>query len=263
MESRTVPTQPAESPLAESTPKLDAGEPCRPDPPILVPVEFVAEADRDHFERCVAESDCRLFSATSGRSGSYVVAGYPGALGSLRTLLKPVRGLDLARSAIEQVLVPGAGLEGFPRMSSDLYKKTEVERDTEVPKGTILHVSREFTFDAAHNLPRYQGKCERLHGHTFKVRVTVAAEIDTWSGIAFDFHDMKKHVEAKVVKLLDHAYVNEIVPNPSAEFIAIWTWEQLAGLPLHEVAVWETPSCFVSYFGPPKPAPAPKAAPLV
>ncbi|MSR74164.1 MAG: 6-carboxytetrahydropterin synthase QueD [Planctomycetes bacterium] len=113
-------------------------------------------------------------------------------------------------------------------------------------------ISREFTFDAAHNLPRYHGKCERLHGHTFKVRVTVKAPLDTWSGMAFDFHQLKGPVETRVVKVLDHTYINETIANPSAEFMAVWIWEQLKDLPLHEVCVWETPTCQVTYNGPPR-----------
>ncbi|HYC78157.1 MAG TPA: 6-carboxytetrahydropterin synthase QueD [Planctomycetota bacterium] len=121
-----------------------------------------------------------------------------------------------------------------------------------VEPGTALFVSKDFTFDAAHNLPRYVGKCERLHGHTFKLRVTVKAPLDTWSGMAFDFNALKKAVSERVVAILDHSYVNEIVPNPSAEFIAIWVWRRLSDLPLFEIKVWETPTSFVTYQGPPR-----------
>ena len=69
--------------------------------------------------------------------------------------------------------------------------------------------------------------------------------------MAFDFHDLKKIVNERVIAVLDHGYVNEVVPNPSAEFIAIWIWDRLSDLPLHEVQVWETASSHVSYQGPP------------
>jgi len=120
-----------------------------------------------------------------------------------------------------------------------------------VPEGTTLRVSREFLFDAAHNLPRYNGKCERLHGHTFRIRITVDAPLDTWSGMAFDFHDLKRVIQTRIVDVLDHSYMNEVIPNPSAEYLAIWIWGRLEDLPLHDIKVWETPTCCVTYKGPP------------
>ena len=67
----------------------------------------------------------------------------------------------------------------------------------------------------------------------------------------FDFTALKQAVGERVVKILDHAYINEIVPNPSAEFIAIWVWRRLSDLPLYDIKVWETPTSFVTYQGPP------------
>ena len=59
----------------------------------------------------------------------------------------------------------------------------------------------DITFDAAHNLPRYNGKCERLHGHTFRVKVTVKAPLDNWSGMAFDFGDIKEIRSSRIVQV--------------------------------------------------------------
>ena len=144
-----------------------------------------------------------------------------------------------------------ASTSPLPAMDADLYKKREVSEGAAVPAGTTLLVTREFSFDAAHNLPRYEGKCERLHGHSYRLRVTVEAPLDTWSGLCFDFHDIKELVTERVVKVLDHQYLNEFLPNPSAEHLAVWAWERLEDLPLHEIQVWETPTSFVTYHGPP------------
>jgi 6-pyruvoyltetrahydropterin/6-carboxytetrahydropterin synthase len=221
------------------------------EPPLLVTVDHVPESARDVLLRCSQQSKCRLYQAVEGRPQAFVIAGYPEDLARFRTLLVPVKALDFVGEAVEARLDGATGLENFPRLTAELYRKTEVAEELPVAPGTTLLVSREFTFDAAHNLPRYHGKCERLHGHTFKVRVTVKAPLDSWSGMAFDFHDLKRTVEARVVAVLDHSYVNEIVPNPSAEYIAVWIWERLSDLPMHEVKVWETPTCFVTYNGPP------------
>jgi 6-pyruvoyltetrahydropterin/6-carboxytetrahydropterin synthase len=184
-----------------------------------------------------------------------VIEGAPAALQDLRNRLVRVSGLAGVRETIERELAERAAPLGLPQLDEALMKRTAVAEEMPVEPGTTLLVSKDFFFDAAHNLPRYAGKCEHLHGHTFRLRVTLQAPLDTWSGMAFDFMDLKRVVDERIVKVLDHAYVNEIIPNPSAEFIAIWVWRKLAPLPLHEIKVWETPTSFVTYRGPPAPSP--------
>lgn len=230
------------------------GDPsCALPAPVLVLVEHVADAESRTLHKCADRARCHVFGPAAAKPGDYVISGRAEDLSELRSLLVPIRGLTLAREAIEAALGGAAAPAGLPRLKEDLYKQTEIADEIPVPRGTTLLVTRDFLFDAAHNLPRYQGKCERLHGHTFRLQVTVQAPLDTWSGMAFDFHDLKKVVESRVISVLDHAYVNEVVPNPSAEYIAIWVWTQLSDLPLHEIKVWETPTCHVTYRGPVKP----------
>lgn len=112
-----------------------------------------------------------------------------------------------------------------------------------------MKVTREFRFEAAHNLVEYKGKCERLHGHSYILHVTLEAPVGK-DGLAFDFVDLRRIVEEKVVKVLDHTYLNETLPQPSAENIAIWAWDRLRDLPLAEVRVFETPTSWVTYAGP-------------
>ena len=78
---------------------------------------------------------------------------------------------------------------------------------------------RDFKFDAAHNLIHYHGKCERLHGHTYHLRVVLEGEPDA-EGMIFDFVDLKKAVNELVLDRLDHAYINDIVEQPTAEYIS-------------------------------------------
>ncbi|HAK93440.1 MAG TPA: 6-carboxytetrahydropterin synthase QueD [Planctomycetes bacterium] len=111
-----------------------------------------------------------------------------------------------------------------------------------------MRVSREFTFSGAHRLPEYRGKCERLHGHTWRLRVTVRAPVQP-HGIAFDFAELDRVVGERVLSALDHSDLNALMPDPSAERIAQWVWRALAGLPLEEVRVWESERCFVAYRG--------------
>lgn len=106
-------------------------------------------------------------------------------------------------------------------------------------------LKKEFTFDAAHRLDRYRGKCEALHGHTYRLAVTLEGHRDD-DDMVFDFTELKKVVTAKVLDRLDHAYLNDVMDQPTAENIALWVWDELDGevnrpnCKLHTVQVWET-----------------------
>lgn len=117
-----------------------------------------------------------------------------------------------------------------------------------------MMISREFKFDAAHNLIHYHGKCEKLHGHTYKLRVTLEGTPDK-EGMVFDFAELKKIVNELVISELDHSYINEMIKQPSAENIALWIWNKIeeplkgSNHHLYEVIVWETETSFVTYRG--------------
>lgn len=104
---------------------------------------------------------------------------------------------------------------------------------------------KEFTFDAAHNLVRYHGKCEALHGHTYRLAVVLEGTPDE-EGMILDFCELSSIVKERVVSRLDHAYINDVVPQPTAENIAQWIWDRIEGplarpnCRLHEIWVWET-----------------------
>lgn len=112
-------------------------------------------------------------------------------------------------------------------------------------------VTKEFVFDSAHFLPFYEGKCENLHGHTYKMHVTVQAEKDEKTGMAFDFVILKKAVKDEIVDIWDHQLINDHIENPSAENMAQFAWEKLAEkkIPLYEIKIWETPTSSVVYRG--------------
>lgn len=115
-------------------------------------------------------------------------------------------------------------------------------------------ISKEFKFDAAHNLVHYHGKCEKLHGHTYKLRVTLEGTPDK-EGIVLDFVGLKKIVNKLVISKLDHSYINETIKQSSAENIALWIWDRIEkplkgpNYHLYEVIVWETETSFVTYKG--------------
>lgn len=117
-----------------------------------------------------------------------------------------------------------------------------------------MFLIREFKFDAAHNLVKYHGKCEQLHGHTYRLVVTLTGS-PNHEGMIMDFAELKRVVEENVLKYLDHSYINQIISQPTAEYIAIWIWERLKdsvnrkNCRLYEIQVWETEKCGVIYRG--------------
>jgi 6-pyruvoyltetrahydropterin/6-carboxytetrahydropterin synthase len=70
------------------------------------------------------------------------------------------------------------------------------------------------------------------------------------NGLALDFVELKETVNEKVIDVLDHADLNDVFDQPSAEHIAVWVWKQLEqGLNMSEVWLWESPDTFVIYRG--------------
>lgn len=110
------------------------------------------------------------------------------------------------------------------------------------------------TFDAAHCIRGYQGSCERVHGHTYKVELRLRkADLDS-QGLSIDFKLVKSHLR-EVTSYLDHNFINELpefkVDNASAENIAKFIYNRLKepfGKLIHSVTVWETPTSAVSYW---------------
>jgi 6-pyruvoyltetrahydropterin/6-carboxytetrahydropterin synthase len=118
-------------------------------------------------------------------------------------------------------------------------------------------VSREFTFDSAHHLHCYEGKCKSLHGHTYKLQVIMRGKVDE-RGITIDFADIKRIAKERVINRLDHRYLNDILPpmNTTAENMVVWIYEQLNAalreeglypkIRIEEVRLWETPTSYAA-----------------
>ena len=89
---------------------------------------------------------------------------------------------------------------------------------------------KEFTFEAAHRLPLVSSdhKCFNLHGHSFKVKVTIEGKVNEL-GWVMDFSELKK-ICAPYIEQLDHSYLNEIMglENPTSENIALWIKNKIA-----------------------------------
>ena len=149
-----------------------------------------------------------------------------------------------------------------------------------------MFVTKIFTFDSAHFLTNYYGKCERMHGHTYTLEVTLEGDVQS-NGLIIDFVVLKRIVKKHVLDILDHQILNDVIENPSAERVVLWVWDKLKDLSkllleeqddpnlgadiqkyfkaedakdfqkmdfgktlrLHELKLWETPTSCVTYNG--------------
>ena len=126
----------------------------------------------------------------------------------------------------------------------------------------MFEVAVERTFSAGHSLREYKGKCENVHGHNYRVRVTLQGERLASNGLLVDFVEMKKHLMT-IIDRLDHQFINDLEPftiiNPSAENLAKYFYDELAdkrrgagfGVPvtIAEVRIWETDTSIAAYRG--------------
>src|ERR1700756_5589646 len=101
----------------------------------------------------------------------------------------------------------------------------------------MFQVSVEETFSAGHALRGYRGKCENVHGHNYRVRITLEGpELDN-IGLLVDFTRVKQILRA-VISELDHQFLNDLEPfrtiNPSAENLAKYFYDRVAGQ-LHDL----------------------------
>jgi 6-pyruvoyltetrahydropterin/6-carboxytetrahydropterin synthase len=124
----------------------------------------------------------------------------------------------------------------------------------------MFEISVEESFAAGHSLRGYQGKCERVHGHNYRVRVTFEGEQLDSRGLLLDFSEVKRLMQG-LIERWDHRFLNDVPPfdvlNPSAENMAKCFYEELVrGLQsaarevpvrLAEVKIWETETATAAY----------------
>jgi 6-pyruvoyltetrahydropterin/6-carboxytetrahydropterin synthase len=118
-------------------------------------------------------------------------------------------------------------------------------------------VTKLFEFEACHHLPNYKGACERMHGHSYKLEVTVTSfrngklgELDN-AGMIMDFKELKIIVKAKILDLVDHQNLNDIYQNPTAENMVADFYSCLStylpvDIKIECVKLWETSSSYAS-----------------
>lgn len=131
-----------------------------------------------------------------------------------------------------------------------------------------VRITKRYTFEAAHSLPNYEGKCSHLHGHSYKLEVTVSGGIDTESitrafqndepilaseGMVIDFSKLKSHIKS-IVEVYDHSNLNDHFVLPTAEVMAVHIFYDLqtklgASAQVESVKLWETEDSYAEYRG--------------
>ena len=111
----------------------------------------------------------------------------------------------------------------------------------------------EESFDAAHALRGYEGPCENLHGHTWKVQVFLKGEKLNKIGLLEDFKIIKRNLQDILVEF-DHKLLNDLKPfeaeNPSSENLAriIFKKIKVKSKALSKVVVWESHTAHAAYW---------------
>ncbi|WP_026313241.1 6-carboxytetrahydropterin synthase QueD [Actinobacillus capsulatus] len=138
----------------------------------------------------------------------------------------------------------------------------------------MFKIAKEFSFDMAHMLDGHDGKCQNLHGHTYKLQVEVNGDLiaeGTKRGMVMDYSDLKSVVKREILDPMDHAYIYDLnsdresqvakllidlnskvygIPSrTTAEEMAKYMFEKLekVNLPVSLIRLWETPTSYCEY----------------
>jgi len=90
-----------------------------------------------------------------------------------------------------------------------------------------MRITKDFKFEASHVVPGHPGKCQRLHGHSYVLHITVHGTVHPATGFIVDFGDIKAMVQP-LIDTLDHRHLNFFIANPTAENIAAWFGQRLS-----------------------------------
>ena len=126
-----------------------------------------------------------------------------------------------------------------------------------------VYLTKEFTFDSAHRLCQHKGKCVNLHGHTYRLIVTVSGKIRVprvgeslplEDLMVTDFTELSRVVKEEIIETHDHKYLNDMYgDNPTAELMCVGIFhtleKQLYRCTLEKVILYETPTSYAEYRG--------------
>ncbi len=112
-----------------------------------------------------------------------------------------------------------------------------------------MELTVEFGFSAAHHLAEADSRCRTVHGHNYKLLVTLDGPVRAGDGMVMDFHELDDAVSERVVSRLSNADLNQLLDCPTAERLVEWIADQLEEvLPqLLCIRLYETPRYYVTW----------------
>lgn len=115
-------------------------------------------------------------------------------------------------------------------------------------------LSKSIVVEASHRLEAHNGKCHRLHGHSWKIEVTVESQVNPLTNMGLDYYHLSDFLKT-IHEQIDHQDLNSVFKeaNPTSEFLANWVFTQatiaLEPIPrgdfevyVTQVSIWETAS---------------------
>jgi len=117
----------------------------------------------------------------------------------------------------------------------------------------MITVTKRFTFEAAHRLAAYKGPCAKMHGHSYKLYITVSGPTQVHADMVIDFKDLKTIVDKYIIDKLDHNMLNEIIPmKTTAENMVIWIGDMIekhlpVGIILQRIRLYETEDSYAEW----------------
>jgi len=119
-------------------------------------------------------------------------------------------------------------------------------------------ITKIFTFDSAHSLPGHKGKCANIHGHTYRLEVTVSRQDEclvaegSSEGMVMDFGDLKDIVNTEIIEQADHKLLNDVYDfRTTSENLARHYYNVLEqklsplGVAVYRIRLWESPTSYV------------------
>lgn len=120
----------------------------------------------------------------------------------------------------------------------------------EIDAGIDMTVSKKCRIEMAHSICGHE-TCGEIHGHSVDIIVSVRGPMNFMTGMVIDFKTLKYYIQEEIIKKFDHQYMNNILPVPTAEYLAFYIFKQLKyrNLNVVSVRVHETKNNYAEYDG--------------
>ena len=103
-----------------------------------------------------------------------------------------------------------------------------------------MKITKEITFDSAHMLSNYKGKCNNLHGHTYKLQIEVEGDVNTKTCMLIDFNELKEIINRNIMQMFDHALIFSDSSHREEAEEALYEWAKKYNKKYYEMSYGKT-----------------------